>query len=156
MTGVVVSVDARAVSGTLPGAAAGQARPVVRAVQLSRARAVVVFAAFALACFFSTLVRAVTATLAPVFSTKLGLAAGQLGLLAGAYFMGFAALQLLLGSALDALGALGLAPLAAYRVSFGAFALACALSLLWRHGLQRHQHSRSRPGRAQALGLSGG
>ena len=64
-----------------------------------------VFAAFAFAYFFSALVRAVTATLAPVFSAELGLASGQLGLLAGAYFLGFAALQLPLGSALDRWGA---------------------------------------------------
>jgi len=64
-----------------------------------------VFAAFAFAYFFSALVRAVTATLAPVFSVELGLAAGQLGLLGGAYFAGFAVMQLPLGSALDRWGA---------------------------------------------------
>lgn len=63
-----------------------------------------VFAAFAAVYFFSALVRAVTATLAPVFSAELGLAAGQLGLLAGAYFLGFALMQLPLGSALDRFG----------------------------------------------------
>ena len=67
-------------------------------------RAMWVFAAFAFAYFFSALVRAVTATLAPVFSVELGLAAGQLGLLAGAYFLGFSAMQLPLGSALDRWG----------------------------------------------------
>lgn len=71
---------------------------------LSRARAVIVFGVFAFAYFFSALVRAVTATLAPVFSQELGLAAGQLGLLAGAYFLGFSAMQLPLGSALDRFG----------------------------------------------------
>ena len=74
-------------------------------VSLSRPRAVILFGAFAFAYFFSALVRAVTATLAPVFSTELGLASGQLGLLAGAYFLGFALLQLPLGSALDCWGA---------------------------------------------------
>ena len=63
--------------------------------------AVPVFLSFALAYFFSTLVRAVTATLAPALSTELGLSSGDLGLLAGAYFLGFAAMQLPLGSALD-------------------------------------------------------
>ena len=72
---------------------------------LSPARAAIVFGAFAFAYFFSALVRAVTATLAPVFSQELGLAAGQLGLLAGAYFLGFSLLQLPLGSALDRFGA---------------------------------------------------
>ncbi len=74
-------------------------------VLLSRPRAVILFGAFAFAYFFSALVRAVTATLAPVFSAELGLASGQLGLLAGAYFLGFALLQLPLGSALDRWGA---------------------------------------------------
>ncbi len=64
-----------------------------------------VFAVFAFAYFFSALVRAVTATLAPVFSSELGLASAQLGLLAGAYFLGFSVMQLPLGSALDRWGA---------------------------------------------------
>ena len=63
-----------------------------------------VFFAFAFAYFLSALLRAVTATLAPVFSAELGLRAGDLGLLAGAYFFGFAALQLPLGRALDRFG----------------------------------------------------
>ena len=63
-----------------------------------------VFLCFAFAYFFSALVRAVVATLAPVFSADLGLTAADLGLLAGAYFLGFAAMQLPLGSALDRLG----------------------------------------------------
>ncbi len=66
--------------------------------------AVAIFLAFALCYFFSALLRAVTATLAPTFSTELGLRAADLGLLAGAYFFGFAALQLPLGSALDRRG----------------------------------------------------
>jgi len=66
--------------------------------------AVTVFLVFAFAYFFSALLRAVTATLAPVFSAELGLSAGDLGLLAGAYFFGFAAMQLPLGQALDRFG----------------------------------------------------
>lgn len=72
---------------------------------LTRSRAVRVFLAFAFAYFLSALLRAVTATLAPVFSAEMGLAAGQLGLLGGAYFLGFALMQLPLGSALDRWGA---------------------------------------------------
>ena len=53
--------------------------------------AVLVFTSFAFAYFLSALVRAVTATLAPSFSAELGLTSGDLGLLAGAYFLGFAA-----------------------------------------------------------------
>lgn len=63
-----------------------------------------VFLSFAFAYFLSALVRAVTATLAPAFSAELGLTAGDLGLLAGAYFLGFAATQLPLGQALDRWG----------------------------------------------------
>ena len=62
------------------------------------------FAAFAFAYFFSALLRAVTATLAPAFSAELGLSAGDLGLLGGAYFLGFSVMQLPLGRALDRYG----------------------------------------------------
>ncbi len=67
-------------------------------------RALAIFLAFAIVYFFAALLRAVTATLAPVFSAELGLGAGQLGLLAGSYFLGFAVMQLPLGSALDRWG----------------------------------------------------
>lgn len=63
--------------------------------------AVGVFLAFALAYFFSTLIRAATATLAPVLSQELALSASDLGLLAGGYFLGFALTQLPLGRWLD-------------------------------------------------------
>ena len=63
-----------------------------------------IFLSFAFAYFLSALVRAVTATLAPAFSAELGLTSGDLGLLAGAYFLGFAATQLPLGHALDRWG----------------------------------------------------
>lgn len=71
---------------------------------LSRAGAVRIFLGFAFAYFFAALLRAVTATLAPEFARELGLGASDLGLLAGAYFAGFAALQLPLGTALDRRG----------------------------------------------------
>ena len=71
---------------------------------LPRRTALWVFLSFAFAYFFSALLRAVTATLAPSFSAELGLDAAQLGLLAGAYFFGFATTQLPLGSALDRYG----------------------------------------------------
>jgi predicted MFS family arabinose efflux permease len=66
--------------------------------------AAAMFASFAFAYFFSALVRGVTATLAPHFSRELGLGSAELGLLAGAYFVGFAAMQLPMGSALDRFG----------------------------------------------------
>jgi len=71
---------------------------------LSRNKAVAVFLVFALGYFVSTLIRAITATLSPVFSTELGLSAGDLGLLAGGYFLGFAAMQLPNGYFLDKYG----------------------------------------------------
>ena len=67
-------------------------------------RPVLLFLAFAFGYFFSALLRAVTATLAPQFSSELGLSAADLGLLAGVFFAGFASTQLPLGSALDRIG----------------------------------------------------
>ena len=63
--------------------------------------AVWVFLAFAAAYFCSALVRAITATLSPVLTQEFSLQARDLGLLAGGYFLGFAAMQLPLGSVLD-------------------------------------------------------
>ena len=83
--------------------------------------AVWVFLSFAFAYFFSALVRGVTATLAPRFSAELGLNAADLGLLAGAYFFGFAAMQLPLGSALDRFG-----PRRVLLVFLAAAVLGCA------------------------------
>ena len=67
-------------------------------------RAVRLFLAFALAYFLSTLIRAITATLAPTLVQEFSLGAGDLGLLAGGYFFGFALTQLPLGRWLDRLG----------------------------------------------------
>ncbi len=63
--------------------------------------AVIVFLAFAAAYFCSALVRAITATLSPVLTQEFSLQARDLGLLAGGYFLGFAAMQLPLGAWLD-------------------------------------------------------
>ncbi len=68
---------------------------------LARRQAVIVFLTFAFAYFFSALVRAVTATLAPTLTQEFELHARDLGLLAGGYFLGFAAIQLPLGTWLD-------------------------------------------------------
>lgn len=68
---------------------------------LGRRAAVIVFLVFAFAYFFSALVRSVTATLSPQLTTEFALSARDLGLLAGGYFLGFAALQLPLGQWLD-------------------------------------------------------
>jgi MFS family permease len=68
---------------------------------LPRRMAVVVFLAFALAYFFSALVRAITATLSPTLTAEFDLSAQDLGLLAGGYFLGFSLTQLPLGRWLD-------------------------------------------------------
>jgi predicted MFS family arabinose efflux permease len=62
------------------------------------------FLAFACAYFLSTLLRASPATLADALTSELRLSAGDLGLLAGAYFLGFSLTQLPLGKALDRYG----------------------------------------------------
>jgi MFS family permease len=68
---------------------------------LPRRAAISVFLAFAFAYFLSALIRAVTATLSPVLTQEFALNAGDLGLLAGGYFLGFATTQLPLGTWLD-------------------------------------------------------
>lgn len=68
---------------------------------LARRPAALVFLAFAFTYFFSALLRAITATLAPALTREFALDASDLGLLAGGYFLGFAATQLLLGRWLD-------------------------------------------------------
>ena len=68
---------------------------------LSRRDAMVVFAAFAFSYFFSAMLRAITATLSPTLTREFALSAQQLGLLAGGFFLGFAAMQLPLGRWLD-------------------------------------------------------
>lgn len=68
---------------------------------LARRQAMAVFFAFAFAYFFSALVRAITATLSPTLTQEFQLSASDLGLLAGGYFLGFAATQLPLGTWLD-------------------------------------------------------
>lgn len=68
---------------------------------LTKRTAVVVFLAFAFAYFLSALIRAITATISPTLTREFDLNASDLGLLAGAYFLGFAATQLPLGNWLD-------------------------------------------------------
>lgn len=68
---------------------------------LGKKTGVLVFLAFAAAYFCSALLRAITATLAPVLTQEFSLQARDLGLLAGGYFLGFAAMQLPLGAWLD-------------------------------------------------------
>ena len=69
--------------------------------RLAGKAATLVFLAFAAGYFCSALLRAITATLAPVLTQEFTLQARDLGLLAGGYFLGFAAVQLPMGTWLD-------------------------------------------------------
>ena len=64
-------------------------------------KAVLIFLVFACGYFLSCLLRAITATLSPLLSSEFNLLAGDLGLLAGGYFLGFASMQIPLGYLLD-------------------------------------------------------
>ena len=64
-------------------------------------KAVLIFFVFACGYFISALLRAITATLSPLLSSEFNLTAGNLGLLAGGYFLGFASMQIPLGYLLD-------------------------------------------------------
>ncbi len=64
-------------------------------------KAVFIFFVFACGYFISALLRAITATLSPFLTTDFNLTAGNLGLLAGGYFLGFASMQIPLGYLLD-------------------------------------------------------
>jgi len=68
---------------------------------LTRRSSILVFCVFAYAYFLSSLIRAITATLSPTLTSEFSLNARDLGLLAGGYFLGFAATQLPLGRWLD-------------------------------------------------------
>ena len=72
--------------------------------RLGKQAAILVFTAFAAAYFCSALVRSITATLSPVLTQEFALQARDLGLLGGGYFLGFAAMQLPLGTWLDRYG----------------------------------------------------
>lgn len=71
---------------------------------LTQSKAIRIFAVLALGYFLSTLIRAITATLAPTLVKELSLSAADLGLLAGGYFLGFSLTQLPLGAWLDRFG----------------------------------------------------
>ena len=64
-------------------------------------KAVLIFFVFACGYFISALLRAITATLSPLLTSEFNLLAGDLGLLAGGYFLGFASMQIPLGYLLD-------------------------------------------------------
>ncbi|PIT74607.1 MFS transporter [Limnohabitans sp. JirII-31] len=92
---------------------------------LPRRAAVWVFVAFASAYFLSALLRAITATLSPGLTVEFGLHAQDLGLLAGGYFLGFAATQLPMGHWLDQRG-----PKKVVQAFLGVAVLGC-LAFAW-------------------------
>jgi MFS family permease len=71
---------------------------------LVQSKAITIFIVFALGYFISTLLRAITATISPELVSEFNLTSGELGLLAGGYFLGFASVQIPLGYLLDSKG----------------------------------------------------
>ena len=68
---------------------------------LQKQKAITIFLVFALSYYISNLLRAITATISPNLISEFDLSAGDLGLLGGGYFLGFAAVQIPLGYLLD-------------------------------------------------------
>ena len=70
-------------------------------VILPKQKAISIFLVFALGYYISNLLRAITATISPNLVSEFNLSAGELGLLGGGYFLGFASVQIPLGYLLD-------------------------------------------------------
>ena len=73
-------------------------------VILPKQKAISIFLVFALGYYISNLLRAITATISPNLVSEFNLSAGELGLLGGRYFLGFASVQIPLGYLLDSKG----------------------------------------------------
>jgi len=71
---------------------------------IAQSKAIIIFLVFALGYFISNLLRAITATIAPELVLEFNLTSGELGLLGGGYFLGFASVQIPLGYLLDSKG----------------------------------------------------
>jgi MFS family permease len=67
-------------------------------------KSIIIFCVFAFGFFISNLLRSITATLTPVLTSEFDLTAGNLGLLAGGYFLGFSLMQIPAGLLLDKYG----------------------------------------------------
>ena len=70
-------------------------------VILPKQKGITIFLVFALGYYISNLLRAITATISPNLVSEFNLSAGDLGLLGGGYFLGFASVQIPLGYLLD-------------------------------------------------------
>ena len=73
-------------------------------VILPKKKAITIFLVFAFGYYISNLLRAITATISPELVSEFNLSAGNLGLLGGGYFLGFALVQIPLGYLLDKSG----------------------------------------------------
>jgi MFS family permease len=73
-------------------------------VILPKKKAITIFLVIALGYYISNLLRAITATISPNLISEFNLSAGDLGLLGGGYFLGFASVQIPLGYLLDSKG----------------------------------------------------
>ena len=73
-------------------------------VVLPKKKAITIFLVFAFGYYISNLLRAITATISPELVSEFNLSAGNLGLLGGGYFLGFASVQIPLGYLLDKSG----------------------------------------------------
>ena len=71
---------------------------------LAKSKAILIFIVFALGYLISNLLRAITATISPELVSEFSLTSGELGLLGGGYFLGFASVQIPLGYLLDSKG----------------------------------------------------
>ena len=72
--------------------------------ELAKSKAILIFIVFALGYLISNLLRAITATISPELVSEFNLTSGELGLLGGGYFLGFASVQIPLGYLLDSKG----------------------------------------------------
>jgi len=91
----------------------------------------VVFAIFAIGYLLSSLLRGVTAALAPVFITEFQTSPAELGLLAGAYFASFALLQLPMGAWIDKYGTRIILIVSLGIASASCFLFSAATSFHW-------------------------
>jgi MFS family permease len=73
-------------------------------IVLPKRKAVTIFLVFAFGYYISNLLRAITATISPELVSEFNLSSGNLGLLGGGYFLGFALVQIPLGYLLDKSG----------------------------------------------------
>ena len=105
-----------------------------QATHLDRKTGSLVFLAFAAAYFCSALVRSITATLSPVLTQDFSLQARDLGLLGGGYFLGFAAMQLPLGTWLDRYGPKRVILCFLSLAVLGCLAFSVAIGFAWLMG----------------------